>query len=474
MIYDVAVVGSGFSAISLVTNLLQLLPAGTSIAIVGDDASFGRGTAYRTELHLHRLNVPAARMSAFVDRPDDFLNWLSSRGRDVDGSGFASRNDYGLYLRDTLAALLRDQRQRIRVDFIKAKAMLCAAFGEGRVAFRLSDGTSLIAGRGVLCLGVGTASLPRLTREADMALLRRVVRNPWRLNWLSRVQPDDTICILGSGLTMIDQVLSLRNMGHRGKIHVISRRGLVPHGHSTSPVTAVDPKLNPGHSEISQILADLRRVVRAGTEWRSVMDGLRPQTQKLWQSLDEPKRARFLRHALAWWNIHRHRVAPQVHEVFDGLLKQDVVEVHAGFVQSIARAEEGPFLTYRKRGETGQVCLPFDWLVNCTGMERAGIAHSPLLQQMVTDKMIDTDPLGLGIRVDAQSHVLKPDGHAQSDLFAVGALTAGQFWEITAVPDIRVQTRKVAESIQQRVQVEASQSDQNPAKTAIRSAESKA
>jgi len=473
MIYDVAVVGSGFSAISLVTNLLQLLPAGTSIAIVGDDASFGRGTAYRTELHLHRLNVPAARMSAFADRPDDFLNWLKSRGRDVDGSGFASRNDYGLYLRDTLAALLRDQRQRIRVDFVKAKAMSCAASENGCVAFRLNDGTSLRSARAILCLGVGTASLPRLTREADIALLRRVVRNPWRLNWLSKVQPDDTICILGSGLTMIDQVLSLRNMGHHGKIHVVSRRGLVPHGHSTSPVTPVDPTLDLDRSEISQLLAALRRRVKAGAEWRAVMDGLRPHTQKLWQSLDQPKRARFLRHALAWWNIHRHRVAPQVHDVFEGLLNEGVVEVHAGFVQSIAREKQGPLLTYRKRGGTDEVVLPFDWLVNCTGMERAGIAHSPLLQQMVTDKMIDTDPLGLGIKVDAQSQVLTGDGHVHPHLFAVGALTAGQFWEITAVPDIRVQTRKVAEKIQHLIRDESSPSDQNQSEMCIRSAESK-
>ncbi|MEJ8309556.1 FAD/NAD(P)-binding protein [Agrobacterium larrymoorei] len=474
MIYDVAVVGSGFSAISLVTNLLQLLPAGTSIAVVGDDASFGRGTAYRTELHLHRLNVPAARMSAFSDRPDDFLNWLKSRGRDVASSGFASRNDYGLYLRDTLAALLRDQRQQIRVDFIKAKAMSCSVHDDGQVAFRLNDGSSLIASQAVLCLGVGTASLPRLTRDADMALLRRVVRNPWRLNWLSKVQPDDTVCILGSGLTMIDQVLSLRNAGHRGKIHVISRRGLVPHSHSTSPVAPVSPKLSGDCSEISQILADLRGIVRAGAEWRAVMDGLRPQTQELWQSLDEQKRARFLRHALAWWNIHRHRVAPQVHEVFDALLEQGVVEVHAGFVQRIAKGEGGPFLTYRKRGGTDEVRMAFDWLVNCTGMERAGVAHSPLLQQMVADKLIDTDPLGLGIRVDAQSHVLTLDGHEQPRLYAVGALTAGQFWEITAVPDIRVQTQKVAKAISQIVQIESPQSGPNSVKQAIRSAESKA
>lgn len=66
--------------------------------------------------------------------------------------------------------------------------------------------------------------------------------------------------------------------------------------------------------------------------------------------------------------------------------------------------------------------------------------------------MIETYPLGLGIKVDSDSTVLAPDSHARHGLFAVGALTAGQFWEITAVPDIRVQTRKVSEKITRIVQ----------------------
>jgi uncharacterized NAD(P)/FAD-binding protein YdhS len=450
VVYDVAVVGSGFSAISLVTNLLELLPETSSIAIVGDDSAFGRGTAYRTELHLHRLNVPAARMSAFADRPTDFLDWLKKRERPVDGASFASRNDYGLYLRDTLASLLRSKQQRARVDFVKAKALSCVSCEDEAAVFRLSDGRELRATSVALCLGVGTASLPRLTSDADMALLRRVVRNPWRLGWLSRVKPDDTVAILGSGLTMIDQVLSLRNMGYRGKIHVLSRRGLTPHSHSLVPVQAVEPAISADRLEMSEILSDLRQQVRGGEDWKAVMEGLRHKTQHIWQSLNQSQRSRFLRHALAWWNIHRHRVAPQVHEVFDALSEDGTVSVHAGFVSKIARVDGVNYLTFRKRGTSGEASLAFDWLVNCTGMERAGIGHSPLLQNMQEHSMLSTDPLGLGISVDKKSRVLCCDGNSREGLFAVGALTAGQFWEITAVPDIRNQTRNVAELIAKR------------------------
>jgi uncharacterized NAD(P)/FAD-binding protein YdhS len=57
------------------------------------------------------------------------------------------------------------------------------------------------------------------------------------------------------------------------------------------------------------------------------------------------------------------------------------------------------------------------------------------------------DSLRLGISVNRDSRVLNSEGAAQSNLYAVGALTAGQFWEITAVPDIRAQAEQVAAQI---------------------------
>ncbi len=84
-------------------------------------------------------------------------------------------------------------------------------------------------------------------------------------------------------------------------------------------------------------------------------------------------------------------------------------------------------------------------------MERAGIGHSHLLETMCNDGVLLLDPFGLGIEVDAQSRLLRTDGQGWLGLFAAGALTAGRFWEITAVPDIRVQAKKIAEIITDRV-----------------------
>ncbi|NTE36714.1 FAD/NAD(P)-binding protein [Agrobacterium tumefaciens] len=451
MSYDVALVGSGFSAICTAAHLLSSLPAEASIAIVGDESDFGRGTAYRTELPYHRLNVPAGRMSVFPDRPDDFVDWLAENGIADNPLLFASRGDYGLYLRDRLAGLLRSREQRARVDFVRARASACRPDGAGGFSFALENGEQLRAQNVVLCLGVGAASLPVQTVAREEEGPQRIIGHCWQPGWLSKIKAGDRICILGSGLTMIDQVLTLRGKGHQGPIHVLSRRGLVPHPHVSPPSPPVEPNLPEGSTEISWLLHALRKQVRDGAPWRTVMDGLRPQTQSLWQRLTPAQRGRFLRHALPWWNIHRHRIAPEVSRAFGKLLSDGVLEIHAGYLRSMEEGEEGIAVRYRRRHTQILKELQVDWVVNCTGMERAGIGHSRLLETMRGDGVILLDPFGLGVEVDRQSRLLRTDGRSWPGLFAAGALTAGRFWEITAVPDIRVQAQKIAQEITDRV-----------------------
>ena len=75
----IAIVGAGFSGTLLALHLLRHCPPPTKLVLIERNSQFGRGLAYSTGNPSHILNVPAARMSAFHDRPDDFLNWLTSQ-----------------------------------------------------------------------------------------------------------------------------------------------------------------------------------------------------------------------------------------------------------------------------------------------------------------------------------------------------------------------------------------------------------
>jgi uncharacterized NAD(P)/FAD-binding protein YdhS len=55
------------------------------------------------------------------------------------------------------------------------------------------------------------------------------------------------------------------------------------------------------------------------------------------------------------------------------------------------------------------------------------------------------DPLRLGLDVTGSCALLSREGAISRRLFAVGPVTKGAFWEMTAVPDIRRQTEKLAE-----------------------------
>ena len=196
------------------------------------------------------------------------------------------------------------------------------------------------------------------------------------------------------------------------------------------------------------MLATLRAQIDEATDWRAVMDGLRPVTQALWKGMSPAQRARFLRHAAAFWNVHRHRMAPEVAMKIEGLRRSGQLALHRGRLSAIRAEPSG--LSIECAG--GAKPLTAGMVVNCTGFERCSVAASPLLADLAGKGIVKSDPQGLGLAVDENSAVLAADGSANPDLYALGPLTAGRHWEITAVPDIRNQARSVAGAIGARFQ----------------------
>jgi len=57
------------------------------------------------------------------------------------------------------------------------------------------------------------------------------------------------------------------------------------------------------------------------------------------------------------------------------------------------------------------------------------------------------DPLGIGLDVTRSLQVVDCEGHAVANLWALGPLVRGVFWECVAVPDIRLQAQRVADEV---------------------------
>jgi len=101
----VAVVGAGASGTLTAIELVRVAchrERALRVLLI-DEADHGLGVAYATTDEQHRLNVPAARMSALADDPDHLLRWAVGQGLDVRPDDFLPRALYGRYLRDLLA-----------------------------------------------------------------------------------------------------------------------------------------------------------------------------------------------------------------------------------------------------------------------------------------------------------------------------------------------------------------------------------
>ncbi|SOC45959.1 uncharacterized NAD(P)/FAD-binding protein YdhS [Rhizobium subbaraonis] len=444
---DVAVIGSGFSAAALAINLVNRLAPTARVSLVGRKAKWGRGIAYSTRADCHLLNVTAARMSLFADQPDHFVQWLSQNGYAQAGDEFIPRQVYGRYIGSCLDTALEPSGNRAALHIVDAEVADAEITAEGGFRLMLTDGVTLSAGAAALCTGAGFRRLPIPEDAIAPGARQSIVDDPWQDEWWERLPKDADILLVGTGLTMIDQCLLLKARGFEGRLLAVSRRGLLPQPHLTPRKQPGDPVLSPGTGEVSGMLSRLRASARQEGDWRKVTDGLRPVTQALWTGLSASQRQRFLRHAAPYWNVHRHRMAPSVAAEIAELRNAGRLVVHRGRPASV-RAVEGQIeVEIRGRANT-TLCV--DALVNCSGLERCTIDASPLLANLSKRGLVTADPLGLGIWVDDASACL-PASEPKPPLYALGLLTAGRHWEITAVPDIRVQAAAVAAAIAGRI-----------------------
>lgn len=432
-----AIIGGGFSGTLLAINLLR--HGALKVTMVERHAGrLGRGLAYGAAQASHILNVRAANMSALPDQPGHFVDWLIRQQLGQEGS-FATRRDYGAYL----CAMLDEVREQAkdRLTVLADEAIDLHLHDHG-IRIDLLSGASLTSDAAALAPG----NLPPHDLPAFASLdCPAYVNDPWAADIGQDLQADEPILLLGTGLTAVDCALSLDGAGFRGRIIALSRRGLAPHSHGPAAAST------PGGDRPQGALSALVRTVRARSAeigWRNAVDELRPFTQDMWRAASAEERSRFLRHLRPYWDVHRHRIAPQVAARLTAMQAEGRLEVHAAKVLEAIPKGRGLTVHLRRRGETRTEQMHVACVINCTGpLGDLRRVHDPLLRQLAVRGDIRPDPLAIGIDVDRQCHAIARDGTAQQRLFVAGPMTRGAHWEIVAVPDIRRQVWALAREI---------------------------
>lgn len=460
MTRTIAIVGGGLSGTLTAIHLMRrAVEADLKIVLINRSGPLARGVAYGTRSPDHVLNVPAARMSAFDDDEGHFLRYVQQRDPQVQPGSFVPREYYGDYLEWALhcahAALAQPHRFVHLCEHVRSLETL-----PDSVALHFNHSPTVHADRVVLALGHFAPAAPQLddTRALNGP---HYIGDPWKADELARVTPDEPVLLLGSGLTMVDIALALEARGHRGPMLALSRRGLLPQPHRSAgapPMGITLPhELLAGPPRLQHWLRVIREqcdvLSQQGIDWRETLASLRAATPELWQRLDDRERAKFLRHLQAYWDVHRHRVAPALNERLQGLLKQGRLRVQAGRLTALQPAIErgesaGIDVTYRPRGGQTTTSLRVTRVINCTGPSTyLKAAREPLMQSLLADKLAMPDTLGLGLATADDYMLCDAEGRPSRALRYIGPFLRARYWECTAVPELRVHARLLAETL---------------------------
>ncbi len=448
----VAIIGGGAAAAALLSELLDRQPPQPlHLDWYTGGGAPARGVAYGTRSDKHLLNVRAASMSMFVARPRGFLDFAQRGDQTIAGTDFLPRRLYGDYLEAEVARALQhaaDAGHDVRILPFAVDSVVPE-----------HDGVTVIHGEenvrvDAAVLAIGSLPPQPLGGVSDAALASGLyVTEPW--GFLASVKPDPRprkVVLIGLGLTAVDVLLELSAQWPNAECVAISRHGLLPEPHLEHASAPADDsaELIESMREVPDIrtwIRLLREAIAQSSDWRTVIDSLRPHTPTLWNLLPDSERSRFLRHARWAWERVRHRMPPQVMTAMQALEHAGRLHRRRGRLQSVDVVGDKLHLDIRAPHGKGIETMDADLVIQTVGLN-TDVRRTPhrLMRQLATNGHVTPDPLGLGCSATTEGR-LQHNGQSWPHFYAIGTLLRGTLWESTAMPEIRQQARNLADRI---------------------------
>ena len=437
---QLTVVGGGFTGVMVAVHAINASRVPLAITIVEPAAELGRGVAYGTRDPAHRINVPSQRMATSAADPEGPTRWLLAQGAadessaDAEGHFYVPRHAYGSYVQDLLRETIAAAGARVTMRHAMGAAASLHRSRDGwQVVLRC--GSRLSADAVALCFGHAAPALP-CPVAAEALTDPRFVASPWGEGSLGSIGADDTVLIVGTGLTMADTVASLAARRHRGMVTAASRRALLPRPHGAF-VNDLDVLHGaPAPQTALGLLVLVREAVDryAALGWQPAVDSVRAQLPDLWGALPASEKRKVVRRLLPFWEVHRFRIAPQIAATIADARRRGQLAIVAAGVTGVERTNGRFRVTLRQAGGRDRQ-EDYDSVILCTG-PRKDLTRDPLAADLLAQGLARLDDVGSGFAVDDRSCMLDASGAPQHDLFAFGPLTRGTFGEMTGAPDI--------------------------------------
>jgi uncharacterized NAD(P)/FAD-binding protein YdhS len=456
----IGIVGFGFSGLATLAQLIGQAQHPFGLRVIAPDFS-GRGVAYSTRFQGHLLNVRARQMGLYPNAPEGFLSWLGTQDGQVavaryglpspSAQDFLPRALYGDYLEGVLRESLDTAWQKsIGLRHIAGEACQIEDLPNGQLRVITHDGDQVDVDRLVLATGnPPPIMLPVEGRKP--CIIQSIWQTPASIlrHALARAQKQERpVVLVGTGLTSVDCVLWMRELGFSGKIIALSRHGHWPAAHLRAPVPAVPFSVpeGPGLAKLAlHITHEAHQAIASGQDWQAVVDGLRPVVQKLWQGLSMHDRQRFMRRLWSYWNIHRHRMAPEIAETLAQEHQSRKLQSFAARVEAVVGHEEHASIRLVRRGSRRADSLDAGLVINCMGPDyRAAMKGQGLIGQLVQNGGLVPHTTGMGYALAEDGSM---EGRLRGRLFGIGPMLLGEQLETTAVPELRQQAAEIGKRL---------------------------
>lgn len=453
--HSIVIVGGGFAGALTAMKLLDRTEVPLAITILEPRDELGRGVAYSTSEAVHLVNGPASTFSLHPEEPDHLVRWLADNALrygwtvpvDVAAS-FPPRYLYGTYVRDELSRAIARARAASTLRHIRSSAAELAA-APHKVRIKTGDGALIEADEVVLALGVFQPD--PAPQEASVASHPAFAASPWDTAALDRLREAEEILLIGSSLSMVDAVASMKARGFRGKYHVISRRGQFIEGRRDAEPArdflAEQPSPTTARSLLSIVKSERRALASAGKDWQGLPIAIRPHILTLWQKADDVERLRFARHLRAFWDVTAHRAAPDSYRAVTQAIAEGRLRHQTARLLAFKPAES--LIAARLKTRTGVETRSFGGVIDCRGHQLHDWRRisDPFVRSLLESGEVRPHSTGFGIDATTEGDVISEEGRIHRNISAIGHPLRGVAWESSSITEQRAQAIALADRI---------------------------
>ncbi|MFM9889025.1 MAG: FAD/NAD(P)-binding protein [Rickettsiales bacterium] len=439
----IAIVGAGFSGTVTAIHLLNNAREPLEIMLIEKSAARrSGGIAYSAETASEEFltNLPIARMSAFENSPRDLEEWLNT----------ADRADWPERYRNTRFASNQSVPRVLYQKYLEARLQQAISRNENCVVTKkdgevvdvidtpekatilFKDGTACDTNQTILATGYTTAKEARFAEPIkDNPHYIREQYTPEGQARRKAINKDDTVLIIGTGLSAYDAVISLKEQGHEGKIILMSRGG---HTHPAYSNRGVGNELRieqrpafMNASTVLELINGLRkdfweRTVVEGHSAERVVEAYQRLIPELIQQFDGPTIKQLLRDHSSLIATLRIGVSSHIARIVEDAKISGQLQIIPANIHEMTAEGDGINVRYTPSGSSHDETIEVGHVMSCLGRDNI---KDELWQNIAARGQMQPHFTGHGIQVGTDGQVIDALNAQSQTLIAVGPMRGG-------------------------------------------------